>query len=170
MWAKVFGSYHRIERGSTGEAMPYLTHSATGFHVHEKFNRHPDLLWKIIENADIKGYMMTTAVSSEANSEQNQASLKKAGLVDGHAYSLISAVNVDISPIKKQKMVLIRNPWGFKEWEGDWGDNSKLWKEYPSAKKNIEKILQSRDMQNPHIIQNKENDGLFWMAFEDFIN
>jgi len=61
--------------------------------------------------------------------------------VDEHAYSLIAALEVDISFISKEKFIMIRNPWGFKEWSGDWSDNSKKWKEYPDAEKNLRKEL-----------------------------
>ena len=70
--------------------------------------------------------------------------MTKVGLVDSHAYSLIAAVDVDIGIMKKEKLVMIRNPWGFKEWSGDWGDDSKQWKEYPDAEKNLRKVLRER--------------------------
>lgn len=63
--------------------------------------------------------------------------MTKVGLVDAHAYSLIAAVEVNINMVSKEKLVLVRNPWGFKEWNGDWSDSSQKWKKFPDAAKNI---------------------------------
>ena len=43
------------------------------------------------------------------------------GLVKGHAYSITGAVKVKVQG-KEVKLLRIRNPWGEKEWNGDWGD------------------------------------------------
>ena len=70
--------------------------------------------------------------------------MTKVGLVDAHAYSLIAAIEVNINMVKKEKLVLVRNPWGFREWNGDWSDTSAQWKKYPDAAKNIEQALNAR--------------------------
>ena len=49
----------------------------------------------------------------------------------------------------------LRNPWGKFEWDGDWSDNSSLWTE--EMKQEVNPILD-------------EDDGTFWMSFEDFIS
>ena len=43
------------------------------------------------------------------------------GLVKGHAYSVTGATTVNLRG-KAVRLVRIRNPWGAKEWNGDWGD------------------------------------------------
>ena len=50
-------------------------------------------------------------------------------------------------------MLNIRNPWGTFEWQGDWGDKSKLWTSQMIAAINPE----------------FGDDGSFWMCFKDFI-
>lgn len=50
-------------------------------------------------------------------------------------------------------MLNIRNPWGNFEWDGDWSDNSPLW---------TEEMIKAF---NPVF---DENDGSFWMSFDDF--
>mmetsp|Transcript_22958 Transcript_22958/g.50371 ORF Transcript_22958/g.50371 Transcript_22958/m.50371 type:complete len:442 (+) Transcript_22958:172-1497(+) len=71
------------------------------------------------------------------------------GIVQGHAYSIISVKEVD-----KFKMVRLRNPWGTFEWQGSWSDNSPLWRQYP-------KVAKALDFQ-------PANDGSFWMEWKDF--
>ena len=55
---------------------------------------------------------------------------------------------------KYTRLIRLRNPWGYKEWIGDWSDHSKLWTEEAKKELNI----------NLHI----EDDGEFFMSFEDF--
>ena len=63
-WAKVYGSYQRIEAGTIGEAFPALTGAPTTIFNHEEFEYEPYELWSKIQEADIRGYLMTTAVAS----------------------------------------------------------------------------------------------------------
>ena len=43
------------------------------------------------------------------------------GLVKGHAYSITGARSITVRG-KKVNLVRCRNPWGQKEWTGDWSD------------------------------------------------
>jgi hypothetical protein len=47
---------------------------------------------------------------------------------------------------------LLRNPWGKKEWTGDWSDKSPLW---------TEKCKLQVDFKNA-------DDGCFWISFSDY--
>ena len=49
------------------------------------------------------------------------------GLVDHHAYTLIAAKTVEVSPGVREQLLKIRNPWGRFEWKGDWSDASSKW-------------------------------------------
>lgn len=125
---------------------------------HEDYVENPDKLWKLLETADTRGYMMTTAVASGAEAKYdakgNQVSSGETGLVDAHAYSIIAAVDVNLGRRDsafsmftlpaRERLVLIRNPWGFREWSGDWSDMSNLWQVYPDALGNIKKALEAR--------------------------
>jgi len=53
--------------------------------------------------------------------------MKNVGLVDAHAYSLIKTYEEDLGKGHKLRLLQIRNPWGFKEWSGDWSDKSDKW-------------------------------------------
>ena len=49
------------------------------------------------------------------------------GLVDAHAYSLLSVHELTDGNGKLVRLFKIRNPWGFREWTGDWSDKSAKW-------------------------------------------
>jgi len=51
------------------------------------------------------------------------------------------------------KLLHLRNPWGHKEWNGDWSDNSNLWTE--ELKKKF------------HLVSS--DDGEFYMSLPDFV-
>jgi hypothetical protein len=72
--------------------------------------------------ADKKKYIIACATSS-AHSNKSRAEMSQSGLVDGHAYSLISADEYDFGT-KKVRLIKVRNPYGLKEWSGAWSDNS----------------------------------------------
>lgn len=72
------------------------------------------------------------------------------GIVQGHAYSVIDAKEVD-----GYCLVQLRNPWGSFEWKGDWSDTSGLWKQYPKVARACRFIA--------------ADDGMFWMEWKDFV-
>ena len=59
---------------------------------------------------------------------------------------------------KDIKLVKLRNPWGDTEWVGDWSDDSNLWTE------EIRQQIRDQDI----LVEEAEEDGIFWMSFEDF--
>lgn len=88
-WAKVYGSYQRIEGGNIGEALPALTGAPTDMIMHEDI-KNPEHLWREIKKADERQYVIATSVSSDQSGKTHEK-VKTMGLVDAHAYSLISA-------------------------------------------------------------------------------
>ena len=52
-------------------------------------------------------------------------------------------------------IILFVNKYRF-EWKGDWSDKSSLWKKNPGVKKAVNFV--------------DEDDGAFWMSFDDFVN
>lgn len=68
--------------------------------------------------------------------------------MQGHTYSI-----VQVKEVYSHKLINIRNLWGFFEWDGAWGRRSAFWTP------DIKEIL------NPKL---DEDDGTFWMCFDDF--
>lgn len=56
------------------------------------------------------------------NSRNGLSAIRVQGLVGGHAYSVLRAVES-----KGKRFVVVRNPWGKTEWTGPWSDGSKEW-------------------------------------------
>eukprot|EP00929_Paragymnodinium_shiwhaense_P038888 TRINITY_DN20488_c0_g1_i1.p1 TRINITY_DN20488_c0_g1~~TRINITY_DN20488_c0_g1_i1.p1 ORF type:complete len:1316 (+),score=273.32 TRINITY_DN20488_c0_g1_i1:27-3950(+) len=77
-----------------------------------------------------------------------------AGIVDGHAYTIISCIqNAGGSGFD---MLKVRNPWGKQEFErGGWTDGGPNWKRYPAVFEACGRPV-ARD------------DGIFWLEKKDF--
>lgn len=80
--------------------------------------------------------------------EDDKSPEEKGGLVAGHAYAVIQCIDA-----KGNKLMQLRNPWGKFEWDGDWSDRSNKWTE--EMIREVNPVLD-------------EEDGTFWMCFEDF--
>ena len=82
--------------------------------------------------------MVSVSVLLQIESRGEVEQKLDSGLVKGHAYSITGAEKVScwfpvnsfqtrnlqqvVSNGKEVKLVRIRNPWGQKEWNGDWSD------------------------------------------------
>eukprot|EP00747_Dinoflagellata_sp_TGD_P202271 gnl/TRDRNA2_/TRDRNA2_75769_c1_seq1.p1 gnl/TRDRNA2_/TRDRNA2_75769_c1~~gnl/TRDRNA2_/TRDRNA2_75769_c1_seq1.p1 ORF type:complete len:445 (+),score=72.42 gnl/TRDRNA2_/TRDRNA2_75769_c1_seq1:24-1337(+) len=102
-------------------------------------------LWEVLKKADAANYLMSASIHAGHEREHK----REDGLVEGHAYSLISAVDED-----SFRLVKLRNPWGQQEWNGPWSDSAGEWDEHPEIEKKLQPCSQA--------------DGCFWMDFDDF--
>ena len=146
-WAKLNGNYARIIGGDPHEIFEVLTNAYC-----EKFlfkDEGENNIWLKYKNAQEKGFLMTAGTSCD-----EELPINEMGLVPGHAYTIIKVMEVTIND-KKQKLINLRNPWGHKEWLGDWSDSSEKWT------KEIRKQCNNYEI---------KDDGSFWMSFEDFYN
>jgi len=90
------------------------------------------------------GFLLGAGSPAGSDSESNAS---PSGIVQGHAYSLLQIAEVD-----GHQLLRLRNPWGRKEWTGDWSDKSPLWTRRMKAKLN----------------HTDADDGAFWMSMQDF--
>lgn len=94
---------------------------------------------------------MAAGTSSEP---EDIARFEKLGLVAKHSYGILEVVkNIIDKDGNTVNLVKLRNPWGKFEWKGDWDDHSDLWTE------EIKRLL---------AYDPEEDDGIFWMNFDDF--
>jgi len=128
-WAKVYGSYHRIEAGTAGEALHPLTGCPTQNLVHDQWTD-KSKLWELIRFSDVNKFSMTCCVSSQAGTGLTSANMKEMNLVDGHAYTLIGTSIIRLRSGLTERLLFVRNPWGNKEWGGKWRDSDPDWKYY----------------------------------------
>ena len=145
-WAKLYGSYAKIEAGLTREVLHDLTGGPTEYFLTQDDD--PEKIWDAILKADQAGFAMTCGSGDLADGADL---LTSSGLVGSHAYTLLSAIILHTSS-GPRRLVRLRNPWGEAEWKGEWSDESSVWTEELKKKAGWE----------------NKNDGTFYMGYEDF--
>lgn len=144
-WAKLHGTYERIEGGIPHRALMDLT-GDTGRTLN--ISKEPSL-WERLLEFDRLGYLMCASTPGEDHLTKSTGKKPSAGIVPGHAYTLKGAKQYG-----EVTLVNLRNPWGQFEWDGDWSDKSPLW---------------TQEMKNAFHPTLSANDGSFWMSFDDFL-
>ncbi len=99
--------YAAIEGGFTGEGLEDLTGGVTT----ELFGT--DILDKDIFWSEVLKVNEEFLFGCYAGIFRGRGNRK--GIVEGHAYSIMRAVEID-----QKRLCLIRNPWGEGEWTGPW--------------------------------------------------
>lgn len=152
-WAKIYGSYQRIENGTAGEAMYPLTGCPQKQFIHDDI-KDPEDFWQRIKNADWKKYPMCCSIVSKYDENVDNQQVEFEGLVDNHAYTLIGAHIIYLDNNEEtERLIKIRNPHGRKEWTGDWCDRSELWTPKTRLQVNSE----------------NKSDGIFFISFKHFM-
>ncbi|EAR83765.2 calpain family cysteine protease (macronuclear) [Tetrahymena thermophila SB210] len=158
-WAKLFNSYAKIESGYCHEAMRDLTGAPTAnFLTYEDVQvngntiqqMNQSLLPILMDALSEQNRFLITAANDNSDLSKSQAD--RLGLVTSHAYSLIGFKEINHHILGKVMLVRLRNPWGKKEWKGDWSDESQLWT--PELREKLRVT--------------KKQDGIFYMSLEDF--
>ena len=144
-WAKVNGCYARIASGGhCGEAFDALTDAYTELiHVQGYVDR-SELLWNKLKKEKENNYVMCAGSKHFSLWDNN-------GLISNHAYTLMNLYELREENLK---LVKLRNPWGEKEFIGDWSDKSPKWTD--QIKKKVE-------------FDEAKDDGIFYMSYDDFI-
>lgn len=149
-WAKLYCNYERIEAGLTRDVLGDLTGAPTKIVWTDDPN-----LWDEMLNAFKKNYLLTAGAVEEEQMSKIQFKMEQIGkqakgMVTGHAYSLIGCYE-----IMKERLVKLRNPWGWGEWQGPWGDSDPMWNTLTEEEKDEVGYV-------------KKDDGSFFMSFENF--
>ena len=165
-YAKFYGSYKSLEAGYVIDALVDLTGGA-GEVVSLKDNDAAlatvsGALWARVRAASVtprpqsrsaaaaparaQDARLLLACGSPAGSDTD---ISSAGIVQGHAYSILAAHEVD-----GVRLLQLRNPWGAgAEWRGAWSDGSPEWT--PRMRKRLGYAP-------------KDEDGVFWMQWDDW--
>merc|ERR1712166_548576 len=122
-----------------------------------------DQVWAELCNADQQNFIMASFTFKDpaqtAGVGASGEIIASDGIVKGHAYSVISAREVQADG-RIWRVLQVRNPWGANpaaEWNGVLSDKWPEWNSYPELRQALE-------------IGNSELDGMFWMTWDDFRN
>ena len=78
------------------------------------------------------------------------------GLIEGHAYSVL-----EVQEVHGLRFIRLRNPWGKEEWKGRWSRGSDAWKLHSH-------VAQDICQRGGHRLDRGQQDGSFWILFDDF--
>uniref|UniRef100_A0A8C4X095 Calpain 5 n=1 Tax=Eptatretus burgeri TaxID=7764 RepID=A0A8C4X095_EPTBU len=164
-YAKLAGCYEALDGGNTADALVDFTGGVSqsidllegGFSEDEKAAAE---LFAEMEKAHSRGALLSCSIRATTAAEMEAR--MDTGLVKGHAYSVTDVRRVRLGEgftaffkSEKLNMIRMRNPWGAKEWNGPWSDESEEWNRVGHSE------LQRLGM-------TVENDGEFWMSFDDW--
>ncbi|CAK9116919.1 unnamed protein product [Durusdinium trenchii] len=124
---------------------------------------------------------------SIAGNSSGAEEAKGNGLYTKHVYSLLKVLDEQTDDGTPVKLVKLRNPWGYKEWKGDWADQcdgeESKWKDVQFRPDPIHRQPQTENRvewmigmwathENPQLAERlsntKKNDGCFFMSFDDW--
>jgi calpain-15 len=155
-WAKINClCYMKTWLGTPQEALTALSKAPCIYEHHKKYidKGSPDYIWQKIVEAFNKKYVVCTNTEEIENSEA-------LGLVPLHAYSIIKCYEFPGSMARDVsentiRLLKIRNPWGNKEWKGDFSSICPKWTiDLRKAVSDNEKGCRT---------------GTFFIRYEDFI-
>ena len=137
-YAKVHGSFENIKEGFTEYAIRDLTGVSYKTLYAEKDSHK---IWSFIKRGLEQNYIVVGTYKAEKD------------IPGAYAYALLDAKEV-YSSQGKERILLVRNPWGTFKWEGDWSKNSKTWTLA------LKKLINYDDL----------DDTKFWIGLSDFVN
>ncbi|CAB9508456.1 Calpain-type cysteine protease DEK1 [Seminavis robusta] len=156
-YAKVQGTYAQLEAGCHFETLRDLTGAPGFYYKSVDVDRHGLLMEEFYRQR----FPMSCGIDYTYNMPWSDEQLDSVGLLADHAYSILAVCTVNTKQGKPQRLVKLRNPWGdAKEWTGDWGNTSPQWT--PAIRDQI------RKQGIPLEADPNAEDGIFWMAWEDF--
>ncbi|KAJ3564439.1 hypothetical protein NP233_g8293 [Leucocoprinus birnbaumii] len=149
-YAKLHGDYASLDGGQSAEALEDMTGGVSSRLV-VKDILDIDRFWEeelLRASAD---RLFSARFGELDTTRSGEDSIEVEGLVGGHAYSVLKAIEV-----AGKRFLVIRNPWGHSEWTGPWSDGSREWTPEWLARL-------------PVIGHHFANDGQFLMEYHDFL-
>jgi hypothetical protein len=131
-YAKLHRTYEAIESGFVDQALVDLS-GGIGSRIDmskepaKSQSRTGQLFHQLLQYRQA-GFLLGAGSPAGSDSESNAS---PSGIVQGHAYSIL-----DVQEVDGFQLIRLRNPWGRKEWTGDWSDNSDKWTRRLKAKLN----------------------------------
>lgn len=153
-YAKLKGCYSFLDGGLINNALVDFT---GGISEIINLKRHwltSSKLFKTMMEITERSSMMGCGINSRDGVIEGRLS---SGLYTAHAYSISTIMNVSTISGIKVKLLRVRNPWGFGEWNGDWSDGSRQWTTLSEASKAELEVVE-------------KDEGEFWMSYEDLLS
>ncbi|OCT93322.1 uncharacterized protein LOC414629 isoform X1 [Xenopus laevis] len=164
-YAKLAGCYEALDGGNTADALVDFTGGVSEptdiseGHFSTDAEKRNDLFERVLKVHN-RGGLISCSIRATAASDMEAR--MACGLVKGHAYAVTDVRKVRLGhgllaffKSEKLDMIRMRNPWGEREWNGAWSDSSEEW----------QKVSKSEREKLGVTVQ---DDGEFWMTFEDF--
>eukprot|EP00468_Gymnochlora_sp_CCMP2014_P013224 CAMPEP_0167759112 /NCGR_PEP_ID=MMETSP0110_2-20121227/10840_1 /TAXON_ID=629695 /ORGANISM="Gymnochlora sp., Strain CCMP2014" /LENGTH=288 /DNA_ID=CAMNT_0007645457 /DNA_START=873 /DNA_END=1739 /DNA_ORIENTATION=+ len=153
--AKISGGWARLRGGITpvggGNALEYIMGTPATYFKWDSLSlgRTGDnyKIWQKIWNIRKQGKVLSVASSPHSS--------KSKGMVAYHGYGFLAMKDLRANNGEVIRLIKLRNTWGYHEWSGAWSDGAPEWNRYPEIK---EKLNHS-----------DRDDGVFWMAYSDFL-
>lgn len=165
-YAKMYGCYEALDGGNTADALVDFTGGVSepmdlienGYKQDEE--KQHELFERVLKVHNRGGLI---SCSIRATTQADMEARLDCGLVKGHAYAVTDVRKVRLGHgllayfrSDKLDMIRMRNPWGKREWNGPWSDSSEEWQKVSKSEREKMGVT-------------VEDDGEFWMTFDDFI-
>ena len=147
-WAKINGNYMNTWLGTPQEAFWSFSRAPCVYEYNLSLKNQIDKyrIWNIIIQAFNNKWVICTNTDELGKKRSDEL-----GLVSLHAYSILK-----IFSFKNLKLLKLRNPWGDKEWKGDYSNHSILWTDELKSTIGKEDLICKK--------------GTFFLKYEDFLN
>jgi hypothetical protein len=154
-YAKLQGSYSNIRLGLPDEGLLDLTGAPT---IRLRFDE-AEVSFDDLRSWDRNSCVVCASTPGLDTFTEGGGATEAHGLVPGHAYTVVQARRIGRGKYAGAEVLQVRNPWGKFEWGGAWSDKSR---EREACRAELEDDgIETND-------GDEENDGMFWMSFEDF--
>eukprot|EP01052_Picozoa_sp_SAG31_P025661 SAG31_NODE_2262_length_6062_cov_12.422774_5_plen_463_part_00 len=175
-YAKLHRTYENLKTGFVDYALKDLTGGNTqqlrwdnvALTEAEDFAMKVDKKWTLLRQLFSDGCLVGGSCSGKArplDPDGYTADPDSYGLLKGHAYGILDCRELSSNSVTA-RLVRIRNPWGFREWGGNWSDNADEWQQDMGDGQTALAALNSTLPQDaPYTFG---DDGTFWMDIEDF--
>ena len=154
-WAKINGGYSKIIEGWPSEILSCLTGFNNAFLINDDYVDEVETLFYSLENYLNKTDSILLATTKNDNKKIEKEMVEK-NLIKNHTYIIEGTIEIMSKNQKKVKLLKISNPWGYREWTGDYSDKSNLWE-------NISEEIKKK------YIDKEKKKNIFFISIQDFV-
>jgi hypothetical protein len=142
-YAKMYHSYAALDGGSVTRSLTDLTGAPCEIFEFASDKFDSDLTYATLMSSLKERFLVGVSCISK---EESQV-FTRVGLVRNHVYSLLG-----VEFVRGYRLLLLRNPWGHQEWNGEWSRKSTEWKGNEAS-----------------IFYKDLAPGSFWISYEDLL-